>query len=309
MTLSSSDDARGTFDDGRPGWLRGLGNVRNVVRQEMISRQLDRHLHRRPARVLDVGAGQGTQSIRLAGAGHEVVAIEPDPQLRAEFAAALAREPAAVRARVSLQPGAIGNLAAVTNGDRFDVVLLLGVMMYLPASKPVIAELAEHVAPGGMLALAVRTTTSALWHPAARQDWLETLAAFEEYEAAQAERRDMRYRNEIGAAARADRFDELIAAAAAHGLALENWYGVRVAVDPDELDPPPPADPATLAALLAVEERLGATDPYRQLGQLAHLILRQAPPSGSPTATSNATSSGGASSGFKPQDTPSSRHR
>jgi hypothetical protein len=30
-----------------------------------------------------------------------------------------------------------------------------------------------------------------------------------------------------------------------------------------------------VAALLDVEERLGATDPYRQLGQLAHLILRR----------------------------------
>ena len=43
-----------------------------------------------------------------------------------------------------------------------------------------------------------------------------------------------------------------------------------------ELDPAPPSDPGELAALLDVEERLGATDPYRQLGQLAHLILRRA---------------------------------
>src|SRR5271169_2863575 len=55
----------GTFGVGRPAWLGRLGNVRNVVRQEMISRQLDRHLPKHPARVLDVGAGQGTQSIRL----------------------------------------------------------------------------------------------------------------------------------------------------------------------------------------------------------------------------------------------------
>lgn len=279
VTASGGNVIQGTFDEGRPGWLGGLGNVRNVVRQEMISRQLARHLHRRPARVLDVGAGQGTQSIRLAAAGHEVLAVEPDPQLRAAFAAALANEPADVRARVSLRAGALGGLASVTHGDRFDVVLLLGVMMYLPSSEPVIAELAAHVATGGMLALAVRTTSSALWRPAARQDWLGTLAAFEEYDAANAQRRDMRYRNEIGAAARADRFDALVAAAAAHGLALEDWYGIRIAVDPEELDPPPPSDPATLAALLAVEERLGSTDPYRQLGQLAHLILRQAPPS------------------------------
>ena len=33
-----------TFGAGRPAWLGRIGNVRNVVRQEMISRQLDRHL-------------------------------------------------------------------------------------------------------------------------------------------------------------------------------------------------------------------------------------------------------------------------
>jgi protein-L-isoaspartate O-methyltransferase len=71
-----------TFGGGRPGWLDRLGHVRNVVRQEMISRQLDKHLPEPPARVLDVGAGQGTQSIRLARGGHRVLAVEPDSQMR-----------------------------------------------------------------------------------------------------------------------------------------------------------------------------------------------------------------------------------
>jgi len=88
----------------------------------------------------------------------------------------------------------------------------------------------------------------------------------------------MRYVNEIGAPARADDLGALTTLATAHGLRLENWYGVRIAVGPDELDPAPPSDPRELAALLAVEERLGSTDPYRQLGQLAHLILRKATP-------------------------------
>ena len=38
-----------------------LGNLRNVVRQELISRQLADHLPAPPARILDVGAGQGTK--------------------------------------------------------------------------------------------------------------------------------------------------------------------------------------------------------------------------------------------------------
>jgi S-adenosylmethionine-dependent methyltransferase len=267
----------GTFGDGRAAWLGHLGNVRNVVRQEMISRQLARHLRAPAARVLDVGAGQGTQSIRLARAGHRVLAVEPDPAMRAAFQAALDAEPAEVRARVSVRAGSAGNLAAAAGGEVYDAVLLLGVLMYLEASEPVVAELAAHVAPGGLLALAARTTTSALWRPAARQDWRAALAAFGEHDLARAEGRDMRYVNEIGAPARADDLGALTSAAAACGLVLENWYGVRIAVDAGELDPPAPTDPAELAALLDVEERLGATDPYRQLGQLAHLILRKTP--------------------------------
>jgi hypothetical protein len=45
----------------------------------------------------------------------------------------------------------------------------------------------------------------------------------------------------------------------------------------EELGPPPPSDPRELAALLDAEERLGGIDPFRQLGQLAHLILRRTP--------------------------------
>lgn len=60
----------------------------------------------------------------------------------------------------------------------------------------------------------------------------------------------MRYINEIGAPAPADDLDALTSA----------------------------ADPRELSALIDVEERLGATDPYRQLGQFAHLILRKTQP-------------------------------
>jgi S-adenosylmethionine-dependent methyltransferase len=279
VTVTPSDieplGAASTFGDGRQGWLSHLGNVRNVVRQELIARQLEGHLPAPPARILDVGAGQGTQSIRLARAGHRVLAVEPDPGMRDAFLTWLGGEPAEVRDRVTVRAGSVGGLAAATGGEVFDAVLLLGVLMYLQASGPVIAELAAHVAPGGLLALAARTTTSAVWRPAARGDWQAALAAFEELDRARAEGRDVRYVNEIGAPARADDFDALRNAAASSGLVLENWYGVRVAVDMDELDPPPPSDPRELAALLDVEERLGATDPYRQLGQLAHLILRR----------------------------------
>src|SRR5581483_9008443 len=182
--------------------------------------------------------------------------------MRAAFDVALSSERAEVQDRVTLQQGRTGELAEVTGDRVYDVVLVLGVLMYLPASQPVISELAPHVAPGGLLALAIRTNTSAVWRPAARGDWQAALAAFDEYDAARRERRDMRYVNEIGTPARADDLAGLTSYASTLGLALENWYGVRIAVDPEEVDPEPPPDPHELAALLNVEERLGATDPY-----------------------------------------------
>ena len=263
----------GTFAGGQAVWLDHLGRVRNVVRQELIARQLDRHLAPPPNAILDVGAGQGTQSLRLARAGYDVTAVEPDAQMRLAFATALNDEPAEVQSRVTLRAGSVDDLDAVPGS--FDAVLLLGVLMYLPDPTAAVSALAARVAPGGRLALAVRTTTSALWRPAARQDWFAARAAIAEHDRARTEGRDVNYVNELGAPAHAQDLEALIALGARHGMELEQWYGVRIAVDTDELDPPPPSDPDELTALLEVEDHLASIDPFRQLGQLAHVILRR----------------------------------
>ena len=109
-----------------------------------------------------------------------------------------------MRERVTLVAGSLGSLADATGGETFDLVLLLGVLMYVPDSSVVLAEVAPLVRAGGVLSIATRTATSALWRPAARQDWTAALAAFDEDDAARREGRDVRYVNEIGAPARAD---------------------------------------------------------------------------------------------------------
>ena len=273
MSQSETDD--GTFAAGQELWLARLGNLRNVVRQELISRQLAEHLPDRPVRILDVGAGQGTQAIRLATAGHRVTAVEPDVRMRETFQKAAVQQPAAVRQRLELRAGRFGELAAVLNDEVFDAVLCHGVLMYLAAPEPAMAELTARVAPGGVLSVAARCATFLPWRPLQRGDLAGTQAAFAELDAASAEGRYPRYINEIGSPARADSVDGLTALCEAAGLRQEAWYGVRVGATDSDVSAPVPATEAELAMLLDVQERLGRTDPYRQLAALFHLIARR----------------------------------
>jgi S-adenosylmethionine-dependent methyltransferase len=52
-----------TFAAGEAVWQAQLGTLRQVVRQELVARQLAEHVDAQPQRVLDVGCGQGTQAL------------------------------------------------------------------------------------------------------------------------------------------------------------------------------------------------------------------------------------------------------
>lgn len=265
--------ADNVFVGGLDPWLARLGNLRNVVRQELVSRQLDAHLPQGHLRVLDVGAGQGTQSLRLAALGHEVTAVEPDERMRKAFAAYAAG--LADPARVTLVAGQLATLDAVLRDTAYDVVLCHGVLMYLPESAWAMSALARRVAPGGLLSVVARNGAAMAWRPAVRGDWPGALAMLDEIEAARRAGRDAHYVNEIGVSARADSPQALAAHAESEGLHVLSWYGIRVATDGVHVDTPTP-DPEELALLLDVEERLGRTDPYRRLGTLVHVVATRA---------------------------------
>lgn len=267
----NADRSDNTFTCGRSPWLARLGNLRNVVRQELVTRQLALHLPPAQARVLDVGAGQGTQALRLAVVGHDVTGVEPDPAMRAAFEAeASALEPAA-RDRARVVVGDLTTLAGEHEPTSYDVVLCHGVLMYLSDSRAAVTELGRRVAPGGIVSIVARNGDAMAWRPAARHDWNGAQAMLDETLEARAANRAPRYRNEIGVDARADTVASLTDDCAAAGLKVIAWYGIRVASDDVAVDEPPP-EAATLATLLTVEERLGAIDPYRSMGTLVHVI-------------------------------------
>jgi S-adenosylmethionine-dependent methyltransferase len=249
------------FAAGEEQWRARLGTLRQVVRQELVSRQLAAHLPGRPPlRVLDVGCGQGTQMLRLAQAGHEVTGLDSSPTLLRELGQALGDD-----VRVRTVQDDVRNLASLFAAGSFDVVLCHGVLMYFADPEPVLDDLARLVAPGGLLSLLVRNGDALAMRPGLLGDWDTTRRAFE----------SSSYDNRIGVQARADRIEDVTTSLAERRMTVRAWYGVRVFTDTAASDAVVPGEPE-LTALLACEERAGATDPYRRVAALTHVIAQRA---------------------------------
>jgi S-adenosylmethionine-dependent methyltransferase len=139
--------------------------------------------------------------------------------------------------------------------------------MYFADPEPLLDDLAGLVATDGVLSLLVRNADALAMRPGLLGDWHTARRAFT----------GRSYDNRVGLQARADRIHDLTAALTHRRLSIKAWYGVRVFTDPAADDAPLPGQ-SELAALLACEERAGATDPYRRVAALAHVIASRTLP-------------------------------
>lgn len=249
---SAANSSGADFSAGEASWRRRLGLLRDVVRQELVHRQLMNHLGQlaRPdeVQIVDVGCGQGTQALRLGRAGFRVIGVDPSTRLLADAVQSLGDEPAAVQGRVAFERGDLEHLDQV--GGAFDVVCCHGVLMYLASLDEALGRLVEVTKLGGLVSVLTKNRASLAMRAGLRGAWLDALGAF-----------DARlYTNSLGVElARADDPEEVMASLGADGADLVVWYGVRLFTD-HWGDVEPPGD---VEALLAAEEAAGRRDPYR----------------------------------------------
>jgi protein-L-isoaspartate O-methyltransferase len=106
-----------------------------------------------PCRVLDIGAGSGRDAAALARLGHQVIAVEPTAELRAEGQRLHADLPIAWR---DDHLPALAKTCA--HGDRHDLILLTAVWMHLDAAErdTAMQALAALLADGGQVVMSLR---------------------------------------------------------------------------------------------------------------------------------------------------------
>lgn len=253
-----------SFDDGVEPWLRGLGRLRDLVRQHLVATQLREAMAGHPpGRVLDVGCLQGTQALAMARDGHHVTGLDPSDELLARFRAALDAEPAPVRSRVHRVRG-VGEDAPVLTPGPFDVVLCHGVLMYLDDITPLLDALTAVATGTARLSLLVRNGLAPAMRDGLRGHTREALGAFDRAD----------YTNRLGLPARAHTPDDLDRVLGPLGWQRDRWYGVRVFCDHRDEDAP---EPGVLEPLLAAEREAGRRDPYRQVAALLHLFYDRHP--------------------------------
>jgi S-adenosylmethionine-dependent methyltransferase len=244
-------------------------SVKGYVRTYVMHQQLLEHLPARPASVLDVGGGAGHQSFPLAQAGYDVTLLDPSPAMLDKARQRLQRLPAEVQGRVTLVQADGENADEAVHGQRFAAVLCHGVLGYLEQPEPLLDQLCQRAAAGGLVSIMAGNAKASAVRPALERRWDDALAAFDATGEV----------GVLGLPTRADTVEDLSELLRSRGVQPLRWYGVWLFVDwlefsGAELDP---SNSHQLAATAAVELEASRRDPYRQLSRVFHLVGRKGP--------------------------------
>ena len=148
-----TDTGPEVFDQHLEAWRAWQRTPWGRLRYRVVAETLSRTcagLRPGPLRVLDVGGGDGADSLPLARAGHHVTIVDISaPLLRIAAESAAAEK---VADRVDTVLGDLDGIAGL-GLDGFDLVLCHNVVQYVADLDATVAALARAVGSGGALSL------------------------------------------------------------------------------------------------------------------------------------------------------------
>ncbi|MDH2416409.1 class I SAM-dependent methyltransferase [Nocardioides sp. CER19] len=199
-------------------------------------------------RVLDVGGGDGRDSITLAQAGHEVTIVDPT----AAWLDEAQRRAAEAGTRITTVVGGLDDLPDGT----WDLVICHYVLRYRPADAADVAALAARVRSGGRLSLVDANPDGAVLGALLREGPAAALAELESDST-----HTVTFDHDVRKVAPGD----VETALDAEGLRVVGRYGHRIANDLRIADAATD-DPSAYDALLRLELALCDREPFHRVG-------------------------------------------
>lgn len=236
-------------------WAR----IRYIVVEEILARQCAELAAKQGERlrVLDVGGGDGMDSLALALSGHEVTILDPSASWLAEAERRAAEAGASL---ITLE----GGLDELPEGE-WDLVLCHFVLHYRPAGAGDVRRLATAVRPGGRLSVMVPNPASMV---------LRQLVT-DGPEAALTElRADTKHAVTFDHDVRKVSASDLEAELAAAGLRLTGRFGTRIANDL-LTDNEAKNDSAYFDTLLELERALCDQEPFVRIAGMCQLVAER----------------------------------
>jgi len=260
-----TDTTSAVFDGHLESWSAWQREPWAVVRYAVVADVLDRYL--RPLngdlRILDVGGGDGMDSLRLVEQGHQLTILDFSDGMLGQ--ARQAADRAGVADRVRLVCGDVDAIEDLHLVD-FDVVLCHFVVQYVADPETVVAQVVSAARVGGLISLIAPNPPSEVLAKAVRQ--ADPVAALEMLDAHHVQA--VTFGHDV-ARLGWQRGVDLLASA---GAEVVGRYGSRSIIDliqDDDLK----VDPERFEQLLDLEKAVAGRSPYRDIARAWQLVAHR----------------------------------
>jgi len=229
-----------------------------------ISRfNIQRHLDIHPLRVLDVGGGNGFNSIYFALRGHSVTMLDYSPVMLSDARQAAAKE--GVSEKITFCQGDAGAIQDIFHKQQFDLILCHLIIEFVSEPKEVLKNISNLMAPQGLLSLLDGNRYSEVYRKAILAN--DLMSAIKNVDTKEYFHPWFNRLTPLFSSA------EIIDILRANGCEVVGDYGIRCICDylPNE----PKYEAEYFEALEQLERKLTDTYPYNLLARFYQVIMQK----------------------------------
>jgi S-adenosylmethionine-dependent methyltransferase len=252
------------FNQGMDIWKDNQAAPWGKLRYTMVMANLAGHLSKTSQSILDMGGGNGLESMLLAQQGHQITLADFSTEML--VAAQQAIKEAGLAAQISVVKTDIEELPTLFAEASFDVVLLHNVLQYVPNPEAALRSIHHVLRPDGFLSLGIINPYSEVLGPALREFDLAT--AFGNIDT------KVKKVNIFGLEHPLYTLDELNQLLQRTGFELKAHYGVRCLCD-YIADNDRKSDPAFFAQLEQLEMAIRDKYPFYLIARFWHVIAEK----------------------------------